>query len=239
MVRRHHSALVLAGLGLGTVGWYLLPSVTAGVPSLRPAFGVRDRLADGVGVALSFDDGPHPQGTPAVLAALALAGVRATFFLVGEQVERRPTLVGEIVAAGHEVGVHCHQHRSLLRLTPAQVVDDLNRAASVIGEWSGRWPRLYRPPYGVLNAAALSFARRAGWEPVLWRRDGRDWQPSATPSSIASRLTRNVRAGDVLLLHDSDAYSAPGSWRRTVAALPLVLAALEQGGLQLRPLGPS
>ena len=236
MARRHDTALVLGGFGLGAVGWYLLPSVSAGVPSLRPLFGVRDRLGDGGGVALTFDDGPHPKGTEAVLAALAHVRARATFFLVGEQVERQRTLVGEIVAAGHEGGVHCHRHRSLLRLTPGQVIDDLNRAASVIGEASGRPPRLYRPPYGVLNAAALSFARRARWATVLWARDGRDWERSATPSSIAQRLTRDVRPGDVLLLHDSDAYSASGSWQRTVAALPSIFAALEQRGLPLRPI---
>jgi peptidoglycan/xylan/chitin deacetylase (PgdA/CDA1 family) len=239
MVRRHDSALLLAGLGLAAAGAYLAPSITAGLPSLRPLLGIRDRLADGVGVALTFDDGPHPEGTPAVLEALAAAGAEATFFLVGEQVERWPAVVADLAAAGHEVGIHCYRHRSLLRLTPTQVGDDLRRAAGVIEEASGRRPRFYRPPYGVLNAAALRHARRQGWQTVLWRRDGRDWQQAATPSSIASRLTNGVRAGDILLLHDSDAYSAPGSWRRTAAALPFVFAALERRGLAPRPLGSS
>src|SRR3954452_22020216 len=73
---------------------------------------------DGGGyVALTFDDGPHPQGTPAIMEALAAAGARATFFLVGEQVERRPALAAELVAAGHEVALHGHRHRAMLRLT--------------------------------------------------------------------------------------------------------------------------
>jgi peptidoglycan-N-acetylglucosamine deacetylase len=211
-----------------------VPAITAGVPALRPLFGVHDRIAEGV--ALTFDDGPHAEGTPAVLELLQAAGVQATFFLVGEQVERRPALAERIAAAGHELGVHCYRHRSLLRLGPRQTREDLHRAAAAIEDVAGRPLRLYRPPYGVLNAAALSTARREGWQAWLWRRAGRDWQARATPESIAARLVRRLRSGDVLLLHDSDAYSAPDSWRRTAAALPLVLDRLAAGGLAARPL---
>jgi peptidoglycan/xylan/chitin deacetylase (PgdA/CDA1 family) len=211
-----------------------VPSVTAGVAPVRPLFGVRDRIGDGV--ALTFDDGPHPEGTPAVLGLLAQAGIRATFFLVGEQVERRPDLASRIAAEGHEVGVHCRRHRSLLRLGPRQTRDDLLRAAAAIESATGRRVRVYRPPYGVLNAAALATARREGWETWLWRRTGRDWKARATAESIAGRLTRRVGSGDVLLLHDADFYSAPGSWRRTAAALPLVLSELERRRLPVRPL---
>lgn len=219
------------GLALG----YLLPSVTAGVPALRPLFRVRDS-SGGARVALTFDDGPHPHGTPAVLDALAAARVPATFFLAGEQVERRPALAREIVAAGHEVALHCHRHRTLLRLAPWQVRSDLLRAAAAIAEATGREPRLYRPPYGVLNAAALALARRHGWEIVLWTHEGHDWQRRTTPSAIAARVTRRIGPGDVLLLHDADHYSAPGSWRRTAAALPLVLGELDRRGLEPGPI---
>jgi peptidoglycan-N-acetylglucosamine deacetylase len=201
---------------------------------VRPLFGVRDRVGDGV--ALTFDDGPHPEGTPAVLDLLAEAGVTATFFLVGEQVDRRPQLAARIQAEGHEVAIHCQRHRSLLRLGPRATRDDLLRAAGTIEAATGCRLRRYRPPYGVLNAAALATAHRQGWETVLWRREGRDWQARATPDSIARRLMRRVRSGDVLLLHDADDYSAPDSWRRTVAALPLVLAELERRLLAVRPL---
>ena len=83
-----------------------------------------------------------------------------------------------------------------------------------------------------MNAAALAYARRRSWETVLWRREGHDWQAKATPESIASRLTERVRSGDVLLLHDADYYSAAGSWRKTLAALPLVLEQLGERGLR-------
>jgi peptidoglycan/xylan/chitin deacetylase (PgdA/CDA1 family) len=188
-------------------------------------------------VALTFDDGPHPQGTPATLEALRAAGAAATFFLVGEQVARAPALAAEVAAAGHAVAVHCQRHRNLMFLTPGQVEDDLARAEEAIGAATGVAPILYRPPYGILTAAGLAVARRRGWRTFLWRRWGRDWAAGATPETIAERLTAGMRPRDVLLLHDSDAYSASGSWRRTVAALPAVFARLEGAGLAAVSLG--
>jgi peptidoglycan-N-acetylglucosamine deacetylase len=199
---------------------------------LGKRLGIEDRNASGCGYALTFDDGPHREGTPAVLEILAREDVRATFFLVGEQVLRNPGLVAEIVAAGHEIGLHCHRHRNLLRLTPRQAREDILRALGVIEETSGRSPVLYRPPYGVANAAALALARGRGWRTLLWSHWGRDWEARATPESIAALLTGGVEAGSVLLLHDADDYSAPDSWRRTAAALPRVLETLAMRGLQ-------
>ncbi len=207
----------------------------AAVPLRRP-FGIEDATASGRGVALTFDDGPHPQGTPAVLAELQRHGVRATFFLVGEQVLRDPALAREIADAGHGIALHCHRHRNLLRLTPWQVREDIARAQASIEAGTGRSPELYRPPYGVLNASALRLARVRGWRTLLWSHWGRDWEARATPASIAARVTDGASAGAVLLLHDADDYSAPDSWRRTAAALPRVLATLAERGLE--PVAP-
>ncbi len=211
---------------------YVLPALAFYSRALRESLGVEDRTATGAGWALTFDDGPHPQGTPAVLEALASHGARATFFLVGEQVLRSPTLAAEIVAAGHEVGLHCHRHRNLLRLAPWQVREDLARAGVAIEDATGISPALYRPPYGILNATALRLARRAGRRTLLWTHWGRDWEARATPESIAARLTTGAGEGSVLLLHDADDYGAPGSWRRTALALPRVLDTLAERGLQ-------
>ena len=221
----------------GAAAGYWLPSVTQPVPGLRGVFGVEDRAAPGAHVALTFDDGPHAEGTPAVLEALRHAGAAATFFLVGEQVARAPALAAEVAAAGHAVGLHCHRHRNLMFLTPRQVEDDLARAQEAIAAATGATPHLYRPPYGILTAAGLAAARRRGWRTFLWRRWGRDWSARATPAGICERLTAGVRARDVLLLHDSDAYSAAGSWRRTAAALPRVLDRLGEAGLGTVALG--
>ena len=201
-------------------------------PALRRSLGVEDRTSSGSGWALTFDDGPHAKGTPSVLEVLAGRQVTATFFLVGEQVARNPGLAREIAAAGHGIALHCHRHRNLLRLTPRQVRDDLARALAAIEDATGLSPTLYRPPYGVLSASALRIARRSGWRTMLWTHWGRDWEARATPESIAARVTDGAGEGSVLLLHDADDYSAPGSWRRTALALPRVLDTLGERGLQ-------
>jgi peptidoglycan/xylan/chitin deacetylase (PgdA/CDA1 family) len=201
-------------------------------PALRGLLNIEDRTASGSGYALTFDDGPHAQGTPAVLQILAEASVKATFFLVGEQLRRNPTLGMEIVAAGHEIGLHCDRHRNLLRLTPWQVREDIARAQASIEDTTGRSPSLYRPPYGVFNSTALRLAHRRGWRAMLWSHWGRDWEKRATPESITARVSNGLSEGSVLLLHDADDYSAPGSWRRTVDALPMVLERLQARGLQ-------
>ncbi len=212
---------------------YVLPGLAAWVwPALRGPLGVEDRTSSGSGYALTFDDGPHSQGTPAVLEILARERISATFFLVGEQVRRNPTLASEIVAAGHGIGLHCDRHRNLLRLTPSQVRADIARAKGTIEQATDRAIGLYRPPYGVLNASALRIARAHAWRTLLWSQFGKDWQAQATPESIAARVTQGAEQGSVLLLHDADDYSAPGSWRRTAAALPWVLETLSELGLE-------
>jgi peptidoglycan-N-acetylglucosamine deacetylase len=186
-------------------------------------------LPQAAGVALTFDDGPHPEGTPAVLELLEQAGARATFFLVGEQVERRPHLAAGILAAGHLVGLHGYRHRLQLRMSTSQVAGDLARGAAVIQDAIGQGPlRWHRPPYGVYSPAGLSAARDAGLTPLLWSRWGKDWRKLTTPERIAARATRAVIPGDVILLHDADFYSARGSHRRTVAALAPILSELDR-----------
>jgi peptidoglycan/xylan/chitin deacetylase (PgdA/CDA1 family) len=206
------------------------PALAPIVPGLGPALGIEMRRGDGV--ALTFDDGPHPQGTPAVLEALRERGATATFFLVGEQVERYPTLVAEIVAAGHGVELHCFHHRNNLRLGPGSFLKDAERAQVAIEEASGRPVRCYRPPYGIFSTVTLRAVRQRGWRPVLWSRWGRDWDRGATAESIARRTSTGVVAGDIVLLHDADYYSARGSWVRTAAALPLILDEIEACGLK-------
>jgi peptidoglycan-N-acetylglucosamine deacetylase len=224
-------ALAAAGAAAATVV-HAGPALAPIVPGIAPALGIQLRQ-DGVeGVALTFDDGPHPEGTPQVLEILREAGAPATFFLAGEQVEQRPALAAEIAAAGHRVELHCHRHRNQLRLTPNQLLDDADRAVATIEDASGQEIANYRPPYGIFSYAGLRAIRRRGWRPLLWSQWGKDWKRSATADSIAQRCTASVRAGDILLLHDADYYSAPGSWVRTVAALPLILEELDSRGLK-------
>jgi peptidoglycan/xylan/chitin deacetylase (PgdA/CDA1 family) len=212
-------------------GDWFVPGLAAHVPRLAAAYGIDCRLDTQERVSLTFDDGPHAEGTPAVLEELARVGASATFFLVGEQVARRPALAREIVDAGHEVAVHGHRHTLLLRRRVAELAEDLDRAVAAIEDATGIAPALYRPPYGVFSSGALAHVRARGWRPLLWSRWGRDWERRATPQSIARRATSGLRPGDVVLLHDSDAYSSDDSWRRTTAALPSVLDAVAALGV--------
>ena len=229
---RSRGTRVVGAIGGAALAGYLLPALAGAWPALRAPLGIEDRTASRRGYALTFDDGPHAQGTPAVLEILRDARVRATFFLVGEQVLRNPALAREIADAGHQIALHCQRHRNLLRLTPPQVRADIATARASIGEHTGCSPMLYRPPYGIANAAALRIARANGWRTLLWSHWGRDWEARATPASITARVTDGAGEGAVLLLHDADDYSAPDSWRRTAAALPRVLDTLAERGLE-------
>src|SRR5204863_9606342 len=124
----HHPAIrrpLLFGTAAAAAAW-CAPALAPIVPGVADALGVPRRL-DAEGVALTFDDGPHPEGTPEVMEALDAAGAVATFFLCGEQVERDPALAAEIAAAGHTIAVHAYRHRNMLRLPPRTFADDLDR----------------------------------------------------------------------------------------------------------------
>jgi peptidoglycan-N-acetylglucosamine deacetylase len=203
-------------------GW----SLPALAPIASPVAGALriPRTIEAAGPTLTFDDGPHPEGTPAVLEALG--DVKAIFFLVGEQVARNPSLAAEVAAAGHTIASHGHRHLNQLRRL--DVRDDLARAHAAIADATGREPALYRPPYGIFSWPGLRAARER-YDLLLWSKWGHDWRARATPASIAAELTADLERGEVLLLHDADTYSAPGSHRRTAAALPRVVEALQAG----------
>ena len=185
-------------------------------------------LPSAAGVAITFDDGPHPEGTPAILDILAAGGVKASFFLIGEQVERRPELAARIVAEGHLVALHGYRHRLQPRLSSRALTEDIRRGAAVIHQATGRTPEWHRPPYGIYSPAGLRAAREAGLRPLLWSRWGKDWRKFTTAERIARRATRAVLGGDVILLHDADFYSAKHSHRHTVAALGPILTELSR-----------
>jgi peptidoglycan-N-acetylglucosamine deacetylase len=197
------------------------------IPAAARALGL-PRVLDGAdGVALTFDDGPHPEGTPAVLEVLAREEVRAAFFMIGEQVQRRPALAAEVMAAGHVVALHGHRHRLQLRLGAQEVRADLRRGSAAIEDATGAGPVWHRPPFGIYSAAGLAYTREAGLRPLLWSRWGKDWRKFTTPERIAARATAQVGQGDVILLHDADFYSASNSYLRTVDALGKIISALK------------
>lgn len=210
---------------------HLRPALAPVMPRAARACGLPRTLPGAAGVALTFDDGPHPEGTPAMLEILAREDVRATFFLIGEQVRARPALAAEIVARGHAVALHADRHRLQLRMSARSLADDVARGAAAIAEATGVEVSVHRPPYGIYSLAGLRVVREAGLEPLLWSRWGKDWRKFTTPARIAARACRDLGPGDVILLHDADFYSSRNSHRRTTQALPAIINAVRQRGL--------
>ncbi len=188
-------------------------------------------------VALTFDDGPDPASTPELLAVLDGLGWKATFFMLGEMVRRAPGLTAEVVAAGHEVGVHADVHRSQRHMAPAAIRDDVVRARDALATASGVEPAWFRPPHGALTIEARWVAGRLGMRSVLWTAWGRDWRAEATPATVRADVLAGRLDGGTVLLHDSDCMSAPGAWRATAGALPLLAEDFAARGLRVGPVG--
>ena len=136
-----------------------------------------------------------------------------------------------MVAAGHELGLHGGRHLPHGLVPPLLLERELRRARAEIEDMAGVGLRTLRAPFGAVSLSTLRFASRSGMRVVGWSRWGRDWERRAAPAAIARRVARGAEGGDILLLHDSDAYSAAGSWRRTAAALPEIAELLGERGL--------
>jgi peptidoglycan-N-acetylglucosamine deacetylase len=190
----------------------------------------------GGAAALTFDDGPDPDATPAVLEALEEAGVRATFFMVGEQVMANIELARAVPAGGHEVALHGFEHRPHEELTPQQARDDLARGLGAVEAATGARPRLYRPPYGLFSEASYEACRELELEPVYWSAWGLDHEPLPA-ERIADLVCRDLVPGLIVVLHDSPRYAYRESARPTAEAIPEIASEARRRGVGLAPLG--
>jgi peptidoglycan/xylan/chitin deacetylase (PgdA/CDA1 family) len=190
-----------------------------------------ERIADGA--AFTFDDGPDPDATPAVLDALDAVGAKATFFLVGEQVEAHPQLARAIRDRGHDVQAHCFDHEPHRTLADPRA--DLDRTLDAIERAIGVRPSMQRPPYGRFTADSHAACLDARLRPVYWSAWGEDWE-DLPPDRIADFVTRDLSPGVVILLHDSARYAHRSSARATAAAIPSIAAAMADRGLQAVPI---
>jgi peptidoglycan/xylan/chitin deacetylase (PgdA/CDA1 family) len=175
-------------------------------------------------VALTFDDGPDPEATPRIIEVLVQHGATATFFMVGEEAQAYPDVVEATVAAGMGVGVHGWDHANLEASDPSVINRQLEWCLDVLRS-AGADPQLFRPPYGNSDAALFQAAAAHGLATVGWSVDPRDWRRPGV-DAIVDGVRREVAPGAIVLLHDGG-----GDRSETVAALPSVLAALQESDL--------
>ena len=191
----------------------------------RAVFGssVDHRVAGPKLIALTFDDGPYPVDTPALLAALRDANVRATFFLIGRDAEQYPGLARAISADGNEVANHTETHPNLDQLDDAAVAKQLaDAAAQLRGDVADPAIRtMFRPPHGRFRAATLAAAQRAGYDTILWTDDPGDWRDVGT-ATVVAHVDRFATSPEILLLHSG----RPA----TVAAVPAIVARFRAAG---------
>jgi peptidoglycan/xylan/chitin deacetylase (PgdA/CDA1 family) len=181
---------------------------------------------------LTFDDGPDPVWTPAVLHALAQEDAAGTFFLVGKQLAHHPQPAREAVTAGHEIGLHCHHHVRHTELTESEIEQDARTALAVIDDALGLRPTRWRTPWGVRTAATDRVAQRLGLDLVHWTIDTHDWRGDVAQEMLEAAAPK-LRRSAIVLMHDG---LGPGSRRRgceqTVALISPLVALGRRNGLQ-------
>ena len=176
---------------------------------------------------LTFDDGPHPQNTPALLDLLAALQVKATFFLIGDQARAHPDIVMRLVAEGHAIGNHSMTHPNMRKLKPSDQLAQVDRADAVLAEYDGQPTHMYRPPRGHATVAPILRALTRAQPLVLWSFDSLDHKLDA--EALQARLNRHPpQGGDILLFHDD--------MSATIAALGNTLPRWQAAGLRFATL---
>jgi peptidoglycan-N-acetylglucosamine deacetylase len=217
-----HTAIVAAGLA---------PRSTLLGPNLS-----RDAAAAGArAIAPSFDDGPDPEVTPRVLDLLDGAGARATFFCIGRRVAASPALAAEIARRGHRVENHTHSHRGSFYFHARRTLEhEIDACQKTIADATGRLPVLFRAPAGIRSPILQPALAGRGLTLCSWTRRAFD-TVRRDPAAIAAALTRDLTAGDVLVLHDGAAHERPGRADVLLRGLPLLLRSVRERGFSIVP----
>lgn len=175
-------------------------------------------------IALTFDDGPHPQYTPRILDILQKQGVRATFFVVGKLAEEHPDLLRRQAEAGHSIGNHTYHHVNLTRIPVADVAAEIKACGEVIRSITGKTPHLFRPPGGDYDKNVAEVAEALGYWIVLWTDDPGDYA-SPPERELRQKLFSRLGNGGIILLHDGVA--------ETIDLLPELIQYLKAQGYEL------
>jgi peptidoglycan/xylan/chitin deacetylase (PgdA/CDA1 family) len=224
------TTLAVGGACLGVIAaGSMVPRLAMWGPIVNDAPGAK-------GLALGFDDGPHPVHTRKVMEILAEHGVSATFFVIGEKVVKHVEVIRELGAAGHEVGVHGFKIDRMLGFRGKKAVtEDLKRARDVIGDLLGTPPLLFRPPYGVTNPTIAKVCTELELTLAGWNVRAYDGVARTTAADVERRVIAGARDGAIVCMHD-----APEVGERVpvvIEALPRILATLKERGLSAKPVG--
>lgn len=181
-------------------------------------------MVSGQYIAMTFDDGPHPQNTPRLLDMLRARNIKATFYVIGRSVDLYPQVLRRTVAEGHEIGNHSNTHRLLSKLSDAEMLADVGRCRDAVARAAGIQPRTLRPPYGgLLQRQRELVMNEFGYPTILWSVDPLDWKRPGT-GVITSRILAGASAGGIVLAHDLHS--------QTVDAMPATLDGLLSRGYQ-------
>jgi peptidoglycan/xylan/chitin deacetylase (PgdA/CDA1 family) len=188
------------------------------------------RTGDSATMALTFDDGPNPAVTPALLDLLDRHDVRATFFVIGKHVHTVPELAREISTRGHALGNHTQTHPRLTFCSPSRTMRELDQCSDAIEAATGKKPSWMRPPFGFRSPILDGIARKRGSRGVvMWSASARDWVPQ--PAEFVIARLRHARGGDIVLLHDGDHRLLKGDRRHTLEAVAHWLPRWKDAGI--------
>ena len=182
-------------------------------------------------LALTYDDGPNDPHTLRLLEVLAKHNVKATFFLIGRYVEQRPGIVREVVNEGHVVGNHTFSHPNLIFASARQTRTQLQECQQAITQAIGQHSPLFRPPFGGRRPGTLRIARSLGLVPVMWNVSGQDWK-GYSADEIKQRIRRQLRGGDVILLHDGSHIDMGVDRSQTILATDLLILDAKSEGFE-------
>jgi len=235
-------AAAIAGHGLSRpvsaallAGYAGLVALGVMSPRSRIFADVIDRVPEGI--ALTFDDGPHPEHTPRVLDLLDAHDAKATFFMIGRKMKAHPRVVEDVLKRGHAVGAHGFEHDRLFALRSyAWLEQDADREERVWHRIVGALPALFRPPIGLVNPRIARVAAERGRALVAWSFRARDGLASARADKVSERVVRRLKRGVVVLLHDSPERDGDRRVPAAIGALPAILDAAARLGLSPRTL---
>jgi len=223
-------------LGLALTANSTAAAVAAGYQSIAPTGQWYGRTFTGLPrssrqIALTYDDGPNDPHTLRLLEVLARQDVQATFFLIGRHVQQHQEIAREIVQAGHAVGNHTFTHPLLTFKSESEIRQQLSECRAALQDAIGEHSNLFRPPFGGRRPAVLRVARELGMQPVMWNVTGYDWK--APPADVIERkVAKQIRGGDVILLHDGGHKEMGADRSQTVMATDRLIVRYKSEGYE-------